>query len=392
MSHDLKSEAETPGFLPRGRRSEEDRRVGIVFPSYSTEHVTYSMQPDPFSYVQLKGVTAARALPKERQFYAMHPFLLGWNTDLVHTFNLLPLNRDFVVSSEMEMPRNLGSPAPWQDRFSYRILRSKRCRAILFLSDAAARFAARRFAAQGHEVLCDKIRVFRGAVQGPPPEEFSPIPPADGRVRVLFVGGDGLRKGLPSVVRAAEILAGSGLDIALTIVGGFSEETYVLPGCQISMEGWKARAKAVGAIHHAALPNSQVRAMMRAHHVLAFPTLDESLGWVTIEAALQGLPTIATDMFAQRELIDHERTGWLLPLETDVDGRWVHTGRQGAMSAWESVTEEHARSLAQILQGIVRYPSIATKAGLAAREKLYPLYAVHAAGRELARIYADAIR
>lgn len=368
-------------------------RIGTPFPNYGLEHVSYIMAPPGVAFTEVRGLTAkrlARGAPPG-SFWSHVPLILGPRTDLLHTFNHLPLNRPFVVSHEMEMPRNLGPRHPWQDRFSLRLLRSDRCRAILSLSEAAMRYAARRFDAAGAPELKARMTLFRGAVPGPSDAEFTPIAPHGGPVRLLFIGRDGLRKGLPATIRALELLREAGVPVHLTIVGGFTETTYVMPGARIDMAPLRDRLPDLPVTHHEALPNDAVRALMRGHDALLFPTLDESLGWVTIEAALQGLPTIASAIFAQPELIEDGRTGWLLPVETDADGRWIHTGRPDAETPWRALSERFAAGIAEIVTRIAADPDLASRLGAAARAKLAPLYLPEAAGIRLAGIYEAAL-
>lgn len=157
------------------------------------------------------------------------------------------------------------------------------------------------------------------------------------------------------------------------------------------MEDLHTRLPELPITHHEALPNDQVRALMRSHDVLLFPTLDESLGWVTIEAALQGMPTIASGVFAQPELIEHDRTGWLLPVETDEDGRWIHVGRPEGLDAWRALDAAMAESIADIVTRLAADPELAPRMGAAARAKLAPLYLPGPAGERLAAIYRAAV-
>jgi glycosyltransferase involved in cell wall biosynthesis len=366
--------------------------VGVIAPSYGLEHVTYAMHPEGVAFGTLRAVTARR-FEKRSQFFAHTPLVIGGRADLVHSFNHLPLQvppgRPFVVSSELELPRILGTPAPWQVKWGLDALESDACRRILPLSDAAARFITKRFDAAGRPALAAKVEVFRGAVLPPPALR---APRDGGPVRLLFVGGDGLRKGLGAAVAAARRLNEGGIEAHLTVIGRATETTYALPGRTISADPLRAElSEAPWITHHVSLPNAEVRAHMADADALLLPTVDESLGWVVIEAALTGLPTMGTGIFAIPELIDHNRTGWLLPADTDADGRWAHLAGPQAMEAWGPFQDALADAIIAAAEAIAGDPALPDRMGEAARETLSALYLPDRAAPRLRAIYDAAL-
>jgi glycosyltransferase involved in cell wall biosynthesis len=60
---------------------------------------------------------------------------------------------------------------------------------------------------------------------------------------------------------------------------------------------------------------SAVEELYAAADVLLAPARDAGLGLSTMEAIACGLPVVATDIPAMRRLIEHERTGLLVPPE-----------------------------------------------------------------------------
>ncbi|MFN3689434.1 MAG: glycosyltransferase, partial [Fimbriimonadales bacterium] len=60
---------------------------------------------------------------------------------------------------------------------------------------------------------------------------------------------------------------------------------------------------------------SAVEELYASADVLLAPARDAGLGLSTMEAIACGLPVVATDIPAMRRLIDHERTGLLVPPE-----------------------------------------------------------------------------
>ncbi len=131
---------------------------------------------------------------------------------------------------------------------------------------------------------------------------------------------------------------------------------------------------------------------MQSHHVLAFPTLDESLGWVAVEAALAGMPVIATDIFALPELVVDGYTGVLIPIERNETGRW-----KGLWQEETEFDEQVARTfevlrkgVERALMGFVDDPRRLASMSAAAKVHMESLYGLAAARRQLAEIYRAA--
>jgi len=375
---------------PSFQRGDADLNVGVVAPSYGLEHVSYGISVPGVAYHQLQAVTARRLFPRDG-FIAHTPMLIGAKSDIVHTFNHLPVNRNFVVSFEMELPRNIDGSAPWRDRFAFRNLTSRRCKQILPLSRAAERFFLTRVPDALRDQLAAKTRVFRGLVTAPPHARTAVPFGDDAPLKLLFVGGGGLRKGLGPVVTAFERLVAAGANMELTIVGRAKARTYALPGRLFDTAPLMQRiADHPRITHHASAPNATVKALMASHHVFLLPTIDESLGWVVIEAGLSGMAVIATDVFAIPELVQDGVTGRLIPVETDADHRWVHLGRDTAFDQWAPVQDSFATHIEQILTQMIETPEDIAQYGQAGRAHLEALYGQETAQTALLDIYRSA--
>jgi len=309
--------------------------------------------------------------------------------DLLHTWNSLPLCRKpFVVSYECELPRYLGNVQPWQLNFGKKILRSNRCRKILALSEAAKNRLTLSLTEPGDDKIINKIDVFRGGVSLPisPKESYS----TTGPLNLLFVGTDAVRKGIVPLFYACEELIRQGLDIKLTFIGGFSEACYVygehLPEI-LKLE--KLLISANWVEYKGRVPINTVFEEMKLTDVLVFPTFDESLGWVPIEAGLLGVPTIATDIFALPELIDNEKTGRLISIDKRDDRRFVGLDTTGNIlkSYLDKASEGIQDGLCNAIQDIYGNRDIVEKYGRAARIKLGAMYAVDEAALQIKKIY-----
>jgi len=122
---------------------------------------------------------------------------------------------------------------------------------------------------------------------------------AGGRpLKLLFVGSLSQRKGVADLFAAVAALAPH---IELTVVG------HKTGGACPALDTALARHRWIPS-----LPHAEVLRLMRAHDVLAFPSLFEGFGLVITEAMSQGTPVITTDRTAGPDLIQHGHNGWLV--------------------------------------------------------------------------------
>jgi glycosyltransferase involved in cell wall biosynthesis len=146
--------------------------------------------------------------------------------------------------------------------------------------------------------------------QGIPDERICVIPPGidlarwqpppagrragEGPLRLLFVGGDFVRKGgdlLISALRGA--LAGR---------------------CELDIVTHDAVEPAPGVRVHRAEPNAEgLRRLFAEADVFVMPTRADCFGIATIEAMASGLPVIVGDVGGVRDIVDDGQTGWLIP-------------------------------------------------------------------------------
>lgn len=383
--------------MPPARRIWGNRKrnaIGIVAPAYGTEKVSYGLAPPGYTFHKLLRLPIHR-LERKGTFWHTTPVLFDLPVELVHTFNELPCGlRPFVVSFENELPRYLGAPAPWQIEAGYTLMAGPRCRGVLALSQAAATGLRARLAARGLRNLFDKVSVFRGSVFAPPEEDTRRMRSAAEPLRLLFVGRDALRKGLLPTLDALDVCAARGVCIEATVVCDFADYGYVGTWTTGDTAATLQRMRAMQALtYHERLPNAEIHRLMRSHDVLAFPTLDESLGWVAIEAAMAGMPVLSTDIFAIPELVLDGRTGHLASLDKNESGRWVGLWLQG--EEFEQALERAFAAIRDMLTSsllrLAGRPDEVRELGDAGRRHISSLYGFTAAKRELANVYERAL-
>lgn len=367
----------------------QGRKVGILNAGYGLEKVSYGLGLDEFKFVKLNRIPVQKVL-KNSHVLAQCPYLIGGPIDLFHSFNLLPLNKDFVLSYETELPRFLDNPSSKSLDFGYEILQSDRCKGIYSLSEAGRNFARRRMLDRGLNDLANRIKVFRGGFDIG--ESDPHRRPTKGPIKACFVGGHMFHKGIEATVEALQILRDGGVEIELTVVGKTPTTTYAVPGVtfdEASLLNFFEEQEWITYYNY--MSNSNVLELFRHSHLLLFPSIDESLGWVLVEAGLSGIPRLATNIYAFPELISHEVDGWMVKLPLNQDLRWSHLGKSSAKEAWFEAKESIVQNMVEILGRTVVTHERLIEMGLHARENMSELYGINKAKETLSGIYNAAI-
>ena len=121
-------------------------------------------------------------------------------------------------------------------------------------------------------------------------------------LKVLFVGSMSQRKGLADLFAAFNLLDQK--NFHLTIIGA--------PTLPLSFY----RSKLSNFTHLSPMPRPQVLAAMREQDILALPSIVEGRALVQQEALSCGLPLLVTSNAGGDDLVEEERTGFLLPIRT----------------------------------------------------------------------------
>lgn len=119
-------------------------------------------------------------------------------------------------------------------------------------------------------------------------------------VKILFVGREARRKGLPRVIEALKGLRESGIEnFELTVVSSFVDG-YV----EGLNESW------INCFRE--LSHEEVLEMFRRSHIFVMPSEYESYGLVYLEAMANGCAVVARDQEPQCELMDYGNAGLLV--------------------------------------------------------------------------------
>jgi glycosyltransferase involved in cell wall biosynthesis len=158
-------------------------------------------------------------------------------------------------------------------------------------------------------VICPSRQVQESLPPGTPslvaeygcPEPVSERPRRDNsRLKVLFVGSMTQRKGLADLFSAMKLLHRR--DIELIVLG-----TPLLP-----LEFYQREYPDF--VYEPVRPNAEVRRLMLECDVLVLPSIVEGRAMVQMEALSCGLPIIVTPNAGAEDLVEEQRTGFLVPI------------------------------------------------------------------------------
>ncbi|MBI3321915.1 MAG: glycosyl transferase family 1, partial [Candidatus Omnitrophica bacterium] len=191
----------TPAVLPRLRVRIERGYAGQFFMDLGQRNAVFVKRP---------------LVPLRRLFSWADAFALlpEPDFDMIHSFNAIPIltRRPYIVTYEDYLPRvpedrYIG----WLERRLRNSLLEDRCVAVV----AASEYARRQFHWQhrdwtGRAAVEQKTHRIYPAV---PVTRTQPKQPSPSRLKLVFVGGDFMRKGGPAVLRTHERLARQGVPV-----------------------------------------------------------------------------------------------------------------------------------------------------------------------------------
>jgi glycosyltransferase involved in cell wall biosynthesis len=162
----------------------------------------------------------------------------------------------------------------------------------------------------------------------------------EAEIRYLYVGRMAREKGVENLAAAFGIVAGRIPGARLQVAGEGPKRAELLHTAETG--GWRKRLDLLGLQRR-----GKIRETMLGADVFVLPSDFESFSYTLLEAMASGLPCIATDVGGNRDLVESERTGLLVPrrkphllaeamirLGANPDLR-VSMGREGALRARE---------------------------------------------------------
>lgn len=193
---------------------------------------------------------------------------------------------------------------------------------------------------------------------------------------VVFVGRITMQKGLPYLLKAAKELPS---DVQLVLCAGAPDTPQILQEVtDLVNELRKTRDNVIWVEKH--LSREELIAMLSAATVFACPSIYEPLGIVNLEAMACGTPVVATATGGIPEVVAHNETGILVPIEQLMDG-------SGKPLDEAKFVSDFAAALNQMLSS-----SDLQKFGLAGRERVEQHFSWDRIAAETIRVYKSAIQ
>jgi starch synthase len=196
------------------------------------------------------------------------------------------------------------------------------------------------------------------------------------RPAVVFVGRITRQKGLPYLLRAAELLPD---DVQLVLCAGAPDTPEILDEVTALVEGLRGKRGGVVWIDQM-LPRDELIAVLASSTVFVCPSIYEPLGIVNLEAMAVGLPVVGTATGGIPEVVDDGVTGRLVPIEQVQDGTGTPLH-----------PERFVADLAAALTEVVSDPSRAAAWGAAARSRVEDHFAWTAVAERTLEVYRSVL-
>lgn len=196
------------------------------------------------------------------------------------------------------------------------------------------------------------------------------------RPSVVFVGRITRQKGLPYLLRSAEHLDPE----AQLILCAGSPDTPEL-AAEVRDLVAKLREKRSGVVWiEEMLPRHELIAVLSSATVFACPSIYEPLGIVNLEAMACSVPVVATATGGIPEVVAHEETGLLVPIEQRDDGTGTPLN-----------PEKFIADTAAALNQLISDPERAAQMGAAGRRRAEEHFSWDAIGELTAEIYRSVV-
>lgn len=194
----------------------------------------------------------------------------------------------------------------------------------------------------------------------------------DSRPYAVFVGRITRQKGVVHLLEAAaELDEGLGL----VLCAGEPDTPEIAAEVRAHVETLRRSRSGVVWIEEM-LPRPAVIQILSHARVFVCPSVYEPFGIVNLEAMACGIPVVASAVGGIPEIVLHEQTGLLVPLELGSDSPPAPRHRA-----------QFARGLADAVNRLARDAQLSRKLGAAGRARVEAHYAWSAVGRSTAELY-----
>lgn len=194
------------------------------------------------------------------------------------------------------------------------------------------------------------------------------------RPSVVFVGRITRQKGLPYLLRAAELLPP---EVQLILCAGAPDTPQIMAEVQELVRGLQATRDGVVWIEKL-LPRDELCAILTSATTFVCPSVYEPLGIVNLEAMACGAAVVGTATGGIPEVVVDGVTGRLVPIEQVQDGTGTPVD-----------PEQFVSDLARVLTEVVTDADTARAYGEAGRQRAIDDFSWAAIAKETAALYAE---
>jgi starch synthase len=188
------------------------------------------------------------------------------------------------------------------------------------------------------------------------------------RPTAVFVGRITRQKGVPQLLRAARRFDP---DVQLVLCAGAADTDEVDREFRALFAELSAARERVHWISEM-LPRAQVAQLLSGAAVFVCPSVYEPLGIVNLEAMACGTAVVASAVGGIPEVVDHGRTGLLVPYRADA-------------------AEEFEQGLAAAVNAVAGDPELAARMGAAGRARAVAEFGWDAVARSTVEVYRSAL-
>ena len=206
------------------------------------------------------------------------------------------------------------------------------------------------------------------------PEFLAEIGMDSDRASVVFVGRITRQKGLPHLLRAAEILPP---DVQLVLCAGAPDTPEIMTEIQEGVAHLQQTREGLIWIERM-LPRDELCTILTAATAFVCPSVYEPLGIVNLEAMACGAAVVGTATGGIPEVVVDGVTGRLVPLEQVQDGTGAPID-----------PDRFVADLARVLTEVVSDPALAREYGRAGRERATREFSWAAIGDTTRSLYAE---
>jgi starch synthase len=194
------------------------------------------------------------------------------------------------------------------------------------------------------------------------------------RPSVVFVGRITRQKGLPYLLRAAQLLP---KDVQLVLCAGAPDTPEIMAEVQEGVRLLQQTRDGVIWIERM-LPRDELSAILAAATTFVCPSVYEPLGIVNLEAMACGAAVVGTATGGIPEVVDDGVTGRLVPIEQLQDGTGTPVD-----------PERYVSDLAAALTEVTGDPELAAQYGRAGRERARSQFSWHAIADTTRALYEE---